>query len=183
MGTPKPLMDAGGVTFLARVISSLREGGAEPPLVVVRTLDSPVAAEARLSGAHVVLNPDPSPGPISSLQAGLRALPGGTPAVFLAPVDHPVFLPETIRALLRGFQEARPPLAVPSFRGRRGHPILLGEALFSELLEEDLPDGARTVIRRYLVERLEVPVEDPGVLADIDTPEDYRRFFPSAGPG
>jgi len=101
-------------------------------------------------------------------------------AVFLSPVDHPLFSPETVRALLRGFQEQRPPLVLPALGTRRGHPILLGSSLFPELLEDDLPDGARTVIRRYLEDRLEVPVEDPGILADIDTPEEYLRYFPPA---
>ncbi|MBT8398771.1 MAG: nucleotidyltransferase family protein [Gemmatimonadetes bacterium] len=179
MGTPKALLDAGGLTFLARVMASLREGGSGPLLVVVRKLDSPLATEARFGGAQVVLNPDPSQGPISSLQAGIRALPEGAGAVFLAPVDHPLFSSATVRALAHGFGQERPPLAVPALGGRRGHPVLLGSCLFPELLEKNLPQGARTVLRRYLGDRLEVPVQDPGILADIDTPEEYERYFPS----
>jgi molybdenum cofactor cytidylyltransferase len=66
----------------------------------------------------------------------------------------------------------------PTFEGVRGHPVLFARALFPELLEEALPEGARTVLRRYLGSRLLLPVDDPGILADIDTPEDYRRRFP-----
>jgi molybdenum cofactor cytidylyltransferase len=67
---------------------------------------------------------------------------------------------------------------VPAFEGWRGHPVLFGRALFPELLEKDLPEGARTVVRRYLDDRLQIPVADPGILADIDTPEEYRKHFP-----
>ncbi len=178
MGAPKALMDAGGSSFLARILSSLREGGAGPLLVVVRDMEDPVAREAREHGGEVLLNPDPSTGPVSSLQAGIRALPDQAAAILFAPVDHPLFSPETVRGLIRGFVESGAPLVVPAFEGWRGHPVLFGRALFPELLEKDLPEGARTVVRRYLDDRLQIPVADPGILADIDTPEEYRKHFP-----
>ena len=178
MGRAKALLDAGGKTFLGQILSSLREGGAGPLLVIVRDLDDPVAREAREQGGEAILNPDPSTGPVSSLQAGIRALPDAAAAVLFAPVDHPLFSPETVRALILGFVESRAPLVVPAFHGWRGHPVLFGRELFPELLEKDLPEGARTVVRRYLDARLQLPVEDPGILADLDTPEDYRKHFP-----
>jgi CTP:molybdopterin cytidylyltransferase MocA len=178
MGLSKALLDAGGQSFLARILSSLRQGGAEPLLVVVRSGTDPVAREAEKNGGVVLLNPDPSPGPVSSLQAGIRSLPEGAPAVFFAPVDHPLFLPSTIRALKEAFVETGAPLVAPTFQGRRGHPVLFSRDLFPELLEEDLPEGARSVVRRYLDVREEVPVVDPGILADIDTPQEYRAHFP-----
>lgn len=180
MGSAKALLDAGGRSFLARILSSLREGGAAPLLVVVRALEGPVAEEAERCGGRAVLNEDPSAGPVSSLQAGIRALPTGVPAVLFSPVDHPLFSPPTVRALVQAFRESRAPLVVPSFEGWRGHPVLFSRALFPELLEENLPEGARTVVRRYLETRLQLPVDDPGILTDIDTPEDYRRHFPGA---
>lgn len=177
MGEPKALLDAGGMSFLARVLSSLREGGAGPLLVVVRDMENPVAAEACRLGGDVVLNPDPSLGPVSSLQVGIRSLPAHAPAVLFAPVDHPLFSSDTVRALILGFEESGAPLVVPSFEGWRGHPVLFGRRLFPELLETDLTEGARTVVRRYLHQRSQVPVQDPGILADIDTPEEYRKHF------
>ena len=178
MGTPKALLDAGGRSFLARILSSLREGGAGPLLVVVRDMADPVAREAHEHGGVSILNPDPSPGPVSSLQAGIRSVPDQAAAVLFAPVDHPLFSPETVRDLIRSFVESRAPLVVPAFEGWRGHPVLFGRVLFPELLEENLPEGARTVVRRYLHDRLQLPVEDPGILADLDTPEEYRKHFP-----
>lgn len=178
MGTPKALLDAGGMTFLARILSSLEEGGAGPLIVVTRSLEDPVADEARRLGSQVIQNPDPSTGPISSLQAGIRHLSDDAPAVLFAPVDHPLFSPTTVGALISGFKKRRAPLVVPAFEGWRGHPVLFGRLLFPELLEENLPEGARTVVRRYLAERLQLPVEDPGILANIDTPQEYKKHFP-----
>jgi molybdenum cofactor cytidylyltransferase len=125
----------------------------------------------------VVPNPYPSAGPVSSLQAGIRALPEDVSAVLFSPVDHPLFSTTTVKQLIAGFLETDAPLVVPAFDGWRGHPVLFHRDLFPELLEEDLPEGARTVVRRYLHARLQLPVNDPGILADIDTPEDYRRYF------
>lgn len=178
MGSSKPLLMVEGTSFLARILGTMRDGGASPLLVVVADAHGPIADEARRHGAEVVLNPDPSRGPISSLAAGLAALPPGVEGVLFSPVDHPLFEPGTVRALIRRFLQARPPLLVPSFDGRRGHPVLFGRATFPDLLEVDLPEGARTVLHRYLQDGLHVPVDDPGILADIDTPEDFRRHFP-----
>ncbi len=178
MGSPKALLDAGGSSVLARIVSSLGQGGAGPSRVAVGDLAGPVARAALEAGGTPILNPDPSPGPISSLQAGIRALPPAAEGVLWAPVDHPLFTADTVRALTHAFRRARPPLVVPTFTGRRGHPVLFARALFPELLSPDLAEGARTVVQRYLQGRLELPVDDPGILADIDTPEDYRRHFP-----
>jgi molybdenum cofactor cytidylyltransferase len=177
MESPKPLLKAGGRTFLAQILATLGAGGAEPLLVVVRDVDGAVAAEARSHGGTVVANPDPSSGPVSSLQAGIRALPEGISAILFSPVDHPLFSSATVEALIGGLEKTNAPLVVPAFDGWRGHPVLFHKDLFPELLEKDLPEGARTVVRRYLDARLQLAVNDPGILADIDTPEDYRKHF------
>ncbi len=180
MGMPKALLDAGGSSFLARVMGSLRHGGAGPLLVVVADPTGPIAEEARRHGGQIVLNPHPSRGPISSLQSGIGALPPEVAAILLCPVDHPLFEPDTVRALIQDFLRTRPPLLVPLFRGRRGHPVLFSRKIFPDLLEDNLPEGARTVVRRYLRDGLQLSVDDPGVLANIDTPEDYRSHFSRA---
>jgi molybdenum cofactor cytidylyltransferase len=178
MGSPKALLLVQGRTFLARILAALGEGGAIPLLVAVRDPAGEVADEARREGAQVVVNLQPAPGPISSLQAGIRALPADVPGVFFCPVDHPLFLAETVKTLRQAFASTRAPIVGPVFNGRRGHPVIFHQSLFPELLEDPLPDGARSVTRRYLHSRMDVPVADPGILADIDTPSDYRRHFP-----
>lgn len=178
MGSPKALLRIGGQSFLARIITTLREGGADPILVVVRETEGPQGREARAGGAVPIANPDPTPGPISSLQAGLRALPEGTPGVLFSPVDHPLFLSESVGRMIEVFLRSTPPLVAPAFGGRPGHPVVFGRELFPELLAPDLPDGARTVVRRYLERRVLVEVPDSGILADINTPEDLRAHIP-----
>lgn len=183
MGTPKPLLDAGGRSFLQAVVGALGRGGCAPVLVVLRERSGPVAAMTRTAGARVVVNPDPSAGPISSLRAGIRALDEAgeeVEGVAFCPVDHPLVEPDTVERLLRAFRTGDAPAVVPAHGGRRGHPVVFRRILFSELLEEGLEEGARTVLHRRLEEIEEVAVEDEGVLADIDTLPEYRRRFPDA---
>ncbi|MBW3534583.1 MAG: nucleotidyltransferase family protein [Gemmatimonadetes bacterium] len=183
MGTSKALLDAGGRTFVERVVAALARGGCGPVLTVVRDPAGAEARAARRAGARVVANPDPSEGPISSLRTALRALDGSEDAVAFLPVDHPLVKGRTVEELLAAFRDGGAVAVLPVHDGRRGHPVLLSRALFPELLEGGLDEGARTVLRRHAEALREVEVDDPGILADIDDPAAYRRHVDPAGPG
>lgn len=178
MGRPKALLETNEGTFLAKIMKSLREGGAGPLLIALRKSQGPLAEEVERNGGTPVLNTHPDPGPISSLQAGLRALPKDATGVIFSPVDHPLFQAGTVRGLMEAFFTSGALLVAPAFGGRRGHPVIFGAALFPELLEPELPEGARSVVRRYLDRRVVVEVPDPGIIIDINTPEDLQRHFP-----
>lgn len=180
MGSPKPLLDAGGRSFLQEVVGALSRGGCRRVLVVVRDPKGPIAAMARRSGAEVVVNPDPSDGPITSLRAGLRALGEDAAGCAFCPVDHPRVDPETVSRLIEAFHAGDAPITVPVFGERRGHPVVFRRTIFAELLEDDLDEGARTVVHRHDDEVREVEVEDRGVTLDIDTLREYRKHFPDA---
>lgn len=180
MGSPKPLLDAGGPSFLQRVVGALAGGGCRPVVVVVRDLDGPVAAMARSAGATAVRNPDPSDGPISSLRTALRSLDDPVAGCAFCPVDHPRISSETVAALLEAFRAGDDPIVVPRHGDRRGHPVVFRHTLFDELLDDDLEEGARTVLRRHQARVREVTVDDEGVLVDIDTRAEYRRHYPDA---
>jgi CTP:molybdopterin cytidylyltransferase MocA len=182
MGRDKALLDAEGAPFIERVVKTLLAGGARPIVVVLRRRAGRVADVALDAGAEVAINPAPDDpetgGPLSSLRRGMQFLPAGAAALLLHPVDHPRVSPETVAALITAFRHSSAPVVVPTFRGRSGHPVLLSGAIFPELLQDPLPHGARTVVRRHAANRCEVPVDDPGVVDDLDTPAAYRRAFP-----
>lgn len=183
MGTSKALLDADGEVFVRRVVDTLRAGGADPVVVVVRDGGGPEAAEALAAGAQVVVNPDPdhpvAGGPISSVRHGIRAVPDDVAGLLLHPVDHPRVSPSTVSSLLADFARHGAPVTTPVWRERRGHPVLFSRSLFDELSSPALPEGARTVVRRHRGTSRDVPVDDPGVDDDLDTPSDYRRAFPT----
>lgn len=175
MGTDKALLDAGGVTFVARVVTALKEGGCDPVFVVVPDAGGRIADAARAAGAQVLVNLEPGDGPITSLRIGLLVLGGTVDAVAFCPVDHALVRADTVHALLDGFERERPELVLPVHEGRHGHPTLFSWRLFDELADPRLLGGARTVVHKHLDEALLVPVVDAGVVTDIDTPADYLR--------
>ena len=178
MGTPKAMLDAGGRTFIERVIHAHRAGGCGHVLVALPTLDGPVAAKAVEAGAQVVLNPCPEEGPIGSLRASLRVLDHAVEGVSFCPVDHPLIHEDTVQYLIDMFRQSQAPLLVPTFNGKRGHPVLFHRMLFEELLNDELPEGARTVVLRHLDDTTSVPVDDEGTVVDIDDMTAYRRHCP-----
>jgi len=183
MGRPKALLAAEGRTFLERVCATLARGGCAPVLVVLRDPDSTEGALARRVGARVLENTDPDDGPVTSIRRALHALPQGTGGIAVLPVDHPLVVPATVEELLAAADADRGASAlVPTYQGRRGHPVVLRSALFPEVLEDDLPEGMRTVLRRDPARVREVPVDDPGILIDLDTTEAVRKHFPAALP-
>ena len=97
-----------------------------------------------------------------------------------------VIAPETISVnhekLVDAFASGGAPLVIPVHDGRRGHPTLFRRSLFPELADPRLEGGARTVVHRHLEGAVEVDVDDPGTVTDIDTPEAYRAAMKGTGP-
>ncbi len=176
MGSPKALLEAGDTSFIEAVVRALREGGCEPIIVV--TADEPEIVEAAdATGARVIRNLDPGEGPITSLRLALAELGEEAEGLVYHPVDHPLVRSDTVGALLRQARERRTPLVVPVLEGERGHPTYFARELFEELLDPELEGGARTVVHRHLDRASLLRVDDPGIVADIDTPAAYREVF------
>ncbi|MBI4873547.1 MAG: nucleotidyltransferase family protein [Acidobacteria bacterium] len=173
MGRPKALLDWRGDTVLGRM-TGLLGAVCEPLIVVLGYHAEDVGAAA--GRAIRVLNPNPEQGMLSSLQCGLRAVPGEADAVFFTPVDYPGIQPHTVEALAAALRASPAPLALPVCGGRRGHPVAIRRALIEEILA--LPAGAqpREAIHRHLDQAVLVEVADPGILEDIDDPESYARL-------
>ena len=181
MGAPKALLDFRGQPFVVRILEALEALEVKTRVVVV----GPDAARIRpaLAGHDclIVENADVDGGPIASLRAALRALQTVQPSAALAwPVDLPHVRVTTVERLLETFRRAPPPApaVVPTFAERRGHPVLWGAALFEELLTSDAATrhGARAVLHAHAAEIVPVAVDDPAVIDDLNTPEDYERL-------
>jgi len=183
MGRAKALLDAGGMTFVGRLIQTLAGAGCDPVVVVAPAPTGGVADEATRAGARLVVNPDGAGGQIGSLRAGLSWLAQGEDppaAVVFTPVDNPAVAAATVEAVIaawRAARAARAAIVLPRCGNRRGHPVLADMRIAHEFQEPGLPEGARTVVRRDPGRVVEVEVEDPGAVEDIDTPERYRRRF------
>jgi len=177
MGTAKALMDAGGRTFVRRLLETLRDGGIVSAAVVIRAGDAAIEAEIAEAGfGRAVVNPRPDEGQLTSLLAGLAAVDGpGVEGVLVTLVDVPLITAATVRLL--GERAAVSPASVVRavHGGRHGHPVIFKRALFAALRGADPAVGAKAVIRAAAID--DVTVDDPGVVEDVDTPEDYRRVI------
>jgi len=180
MGTPKALLTLGGQTFLSAIVDAMRRGGCERVVVVTgpsTDVGAATIAEHALSiGASTATNPDADSHQIDSLRAALLAISGDPEGLIAAPVDAPGTTPEVVSELIAAIR-AGAPIAIPTYGGRRGHPVAFGRPVLHELMETDLPLGARSVIHRHEGEVAELPQTDAGVLLDIDTPRDYQRLL------
>lgn len=169
MGFPKPLLTYQGERFIDRLVRIF--GAVCKELVVVR---SAASGEWTVAGAHLVNNPRPERGMLSSLQCGLSAVSSECDAIFFTPVDYPAIAESTVSRLAAAW--AGDPIVIPRYRGRRGHPVLISRALVPEF--EHVPDSAQAadVVRRHEPEIRYVDVDDPAILRDVDTPEEHRAL-------
>jgi molybdenum cofactor cytidylyltransferase len=182
MGRPKALLPAGGgaETFVGRLLGTLRAGGVAHVAVVGRPGDTALRAEvsAREPGPAFLVNPDPDRGQLSSLLIGVDYAESRRAAgILVVPVDIPMITPATIAAAIAAFRSSEAPIVRVTHAGQHGHPVLFRAALFAELRTADPSVGAKAVVRARAGDVLAVDVPDPGVLRDIDVPEDYRRMF------
>jgi len=186
MGRPKLLLPYGGGTVLGATVAALRGGGVWPIVVVARTGDAPLrawcAARAGAGALLVALNPAPERGMLSSILEGLTALGGagelakGGAPLLVCPGDLPALRAATVAELQRRLLAAGAGLAVPVWRGRRGHPLAIVPSLIPEMEHLDPGRGLRQLLDLHAGELLSVEVDDPGCLADLDTPDDYERL-------
>lgn len=181
MGRPKLLLPFAGGTVIGGTLTSLLAGGADRVAVVTAPGDGELAAWAQdREGVVAVVNPDPSRGMLSSVRCGLDALGGpaalaaGATPLLVTPADLPALAAATVAAVTAALTAGA--LAVPLHDGRRGHPLAIAPHLLPEVGELDLDAGLRQLLERHAGAVVEVPVDDPGCLRDVDTPEDYRRL-------
>jgi molybdenum cofactor cytidylyltransferase len=140
---------------------------------VVRAGDKEVIALLRGEGARVIECDDAAEGMGRSLSCGVRAN-AYADAWIIALGDMPALRIETIAAVARALQQGAA-IAIPMLDGQRGHPVGFAARYGAELSDLRGDAGARSVLRAHATDVTEVQVDDPGVLADVDTREDLAR--------
>lgn len=183
MGFPKALLRYRDKTFIEGILEACSAAGLEPLVVVLGPDASRVLKSTDLRSAMEVRNTRPETGQIGSIQQGLTAIINHpVEAALVWPVDQPHVSIGTVQALLDEFRRGGSPIVIPVHGGRRGHPVLFGRPVFEELLGARQDLGARAVVRANQGRISEVPVADPAVLEDIDTPEAYEQLVRRSGP-
>lgn len=185
MGQPKMLLPWGKASVLEHVISVFAAAGVEDILVVTgavhEQIEHAVTRYRERYPARVVHNPDYLHGEmLSSLRHGLRTLvpENKAAAALVALGDQPQVQERSVRLVCEAFLHTESKLVVPSFEMRRGHPWLVARPLWPDILGMQPPKSPRDFLNSHANDIHYVNVDTPSILADLDTPEDYRASHP-----
>lgn len=149
-------------------------------VVVVGKNENALAPTIYAEGVSLVCNPDPARGQFSSLQVGLRdVLDRGRDAAFITLVDRPPVSQVTLKTLHHAFSVAPHEIwaVVPEFEGKHGHPYLVAKEMIEAFLRAPATSSARDVEHANEEHIQYVPLDDPLVALNINTPEDYQALL------
>ena len=173
MGAPKQRMMLARKPMLERVLDVFAQSSLDETVLVINpVLGWKGGRRARL---RVVFNTRSREGISTSVKAGIDALDRRSEAAVIGLADKPLLRTSTIESLLDTYRRTNAQIVLPVFRGIRGNPILFRRDLFQHLRRLKGDVGAKVLIESNKYSVAEVPVNDAGVLLDVDTPDDLRR--------
>jgi molybdenum cofactor cytidylyltransferase len=174
MGEPKQLLPLGRSTFLERVVDALLGSAVAEVIVVVGHRAEAVVERIGARPVRVAQNPDYRQGMSTSIIAGLKLVSSEAGAVMIALGDQPLLNSRTIDRLVDGFLSGSKGIAIPTYQGIRGHPVIFTKKYAAEFMAVKGDIGGRQIINAHPEDVLEVDVASRGVVVDIDTRDDYR---------
>jgi molybdenum cofactor cytidylyltransferase len=175
MGEPKPLLPHGESTFIDTILNNLAAVKCEPIISILGSAADLICTQTSVNAYQCFNNPHPEFGQLSSLKIAIEHLPPETTGFLLTLVDHPLVKPETYEEMMRYAEKYSDKIIIPEFFGRRGHPVYFGQPFFKLILDLPLDQGANVIVRENQENIQIFPVNDAGILKDIDTPEDFKR--------
>ena len=202
MGKAKQLLPFGGTTLLGRVLDTARKAGLDSIVLVLgfeagrirralklncpdQTATDQTCTETRpcpaRTGIQVIDTPDWHKGQSFSVAAGLKALPPDMDGALFLLGDQPLVTAQTLNHLVSDFQTSDHWILAPCFNGQRGNPVLVASPLFDRLAQPAGDAGARVLFKEFRHRMHCLEVDDPGVLKDVDTPEDYAALVRANG--
>ena len=174
MGDFKPMLNIGSISIAQRIVATFHQAGVTK-IAVVTGYNAPLL-ERHLSNSGLVFlrNEDyASTQMFDSAKIGLAYLRDKCERILFTPVDIPLFTAMTVTELIESGAE----LCCPVCEGRTGHPLLIASSLVDAILADSGEGGLQGAIARCGAEMVQIPVEDPGVLHDADTPADYKALL------
>jgi molybdenum cofactor cytidylyltransferase len=174
MKSSKPLLDFGGMPLLSRLLEECRQSLVDAVVVVLGHEKERILQQVDFSGARVVENPNYKSGQTSSFQTALEAMDPGTEAFLNLPVDHPLVTHREIDALIQAYRNRKDQtIFIPTFEEQEGRPVLFDISLRQEILALDPEQPVNGIIEKFRDSLVHIPVDNPYILKDMDTPEDY----------
>lgn len=176
MGQPKQLLPLGGQPMVRCVVDAVCSVGLPQVVVVVGAHAQAVAGALVGLSVDIVVNPAWADGMSTSLRAGLNAVHSEIQAVLIVLADQPTLTPDLVQALLAKYWATEALIVAPFYAGRRGNPVLFDRALFPELAALEGDRGGRLLLIKYDDQVAHVEIQDPALIVDVDTRQDYERL-------
>jgi len=176
MGEIKQLLRLGGRTLLDQVIANVRASGVRDIILVLGHAAETIMEGMAARNLEVVVNRAYREGMGSSLRTGVSALSPEVTAALICLADQPFVRPETLEFLMDQYRKSSAQIVIPMCRGFRGNPVLLDRSVFPEVMALTGDIGCRAIFGSHLEGIDKVPVEDLGILLDIDSKEDFDRL-------
>lgn len=180
MGRNKLLLPWGGTTVIGQVVTTALAAPVDRVVVVLGNFAEAVAAQLtplKDPRLRLVRAAAWDQGMLASVQTGVDSLPDSYDSVLLSLGDQPATDASVYRVLLETAAHRPGRILIPTYGGRRGHPTLLPLALRAEIMAlNPAQESLRTLLQAQAARIEEIPVSDPGIRADLDTPDDYRQW-------
>jgi CTP:molybdopterin cytidylyltransferase MocA len=173
MGRLKALLPWQGTTLLEYALRELGASRVDATWVVLGHAAEELSPIVARAGASPVQNPRYREGRATSIAAGAAALPPTTTHLLVASVDQP--RPRAVvDALISAHLAADASISRAVHAGKHGHPTIFAAALLEELRRVDeASEGMKSVLRRHAEAIQDVEIDDPAVLLNLNTPDEY----------
>ena len=176
-GAPKVLQIFNGVPFLTRIRKNLQSVGIERPFLILGYQAQSILPQLpEAEKFRIVVNSEYEQGMFASVRAGIKALPESIPGTLLCLIDQPHIRPDTYRRLMQSAAAHPHSVIIPTFEKRGGHPVYLPSALFGPILKSDPQNTLKDILNQYPHLILRPETDDPGILDDIDRPDELIRL-------
>jgi len=175
IGRTKALLEINGKSFLEMVESSLKKVGCKPIIVVGGANANEVEDLSIKLGVNFVLNKNWQSGQFSSLKAGISSQRSTLEGIIITLVDHPFVSTETYELLCESFIKNPGKIVIPVYNNRWGHPIIIPSVIIKKVIKASAQSNLREIIKASQDLIVLLPVNDRGVLQDIDTYEDLEE--------
>ena len=181
MGQPKMLLPFSGATIIEAVVHSALASAADEVMVVLGAGEEKIRNAIAHLPVEIAVNTEYRLGMLSSIQCGFRSLPTGTCAMVIMLGDQPTIPAQAVDRVIDAWRQSCKGLVLPVYDGRRGHPLLVDMRYRTEVLNLHPSAGMRSILTSHTADILEVPMDIPAVLKDIDTPDDYAKLTGNKG--
>ena len=175
MGTPKLLLSFKGKTMIETLVDEVLRSKSDKTMVVLGAEKEKIERIISRLPVAIVVNTRYEEGMLSSIQAGFEALPDEVDAVLVCLGDQPLIPFFVLDRLIEAYKDTKKGIIIPVYKKSRGHPILI-DIKYKPEIKRISPDiGLRALVHDQSQDVMEVEVDAPQILKDIDKPEDYMR--------